>query len=47
MSRFVQALVAVTVLLLLQFLITFEMNVIMPLAPIVAQLYGVAENQVT
>ncbi len=47
MSRFVQTLVAVAVLLLLQFLITFEMNVIMPLAPIVAQLYGVAENQVT
>lgn len=47
MSRPIQSIVAIFVLMLLQFLITFEMNVIMPLAPIVAQLYGVAENQVT
>lgn len=41
------SLVAIILVLVIQFIVTFEMNVVMPLAPNIAALYGVASHQVT
>lgn len=39
--------ITIALILLVQFVVTFEMNVVMPLAPHIASIYGVAPYQIT
>ena len=47
MNTYKNSWIAIVLILLIQFVVTFEMNVVMPLAPYIANLYGVASHQVT
>lgn len=47
MSLYKNSWIAIFLLLLIQFVVTFEMSVVMPLAPYISELYNIASHQVT
>jgi predicted MFS family arabinose efflux permease len=47
MSGHKNGLLAIVLILIVQFVVTFEMNVVMPLAPFIAELYEIPYHQVT
>lgn len=47
MKSYKNGLISIGIILFVQFIVTFEMNVVLPLAPVIADLYGIPTHQVT